>query len=146
MARSPLEEHAPDVTREIMGRLSPEAMRTLRAVSEMRNRPAEDVLREELRGYIADKLPLPDVEAIIHAMGERFYALGYACGTAKRFLRKLRANDPQSLLIPHPESRRQPTPSAAFFSLSIPRPAHVVARTHHHPVGRLGLEQVLDPL
>lgn len=71
MARSPLEEHAPDVTREIMGRLSPEAMRTLRAVSEMRNRPAEDVLREELRGYIADKLPLPDVEAIIHAMGER---------------------------------------------------------------------------
>ena len=40
MARSPLEEHAPDVTREIMGRLSPEAMRTLRAVSEMRNRPA----------------------------------------------------------------------------------------------------------
>lgn len=89
MARSPLEEHAPDVTREIMGRLSPEAMRTLRAVSEMRNRPAEDVLREELRGYIADKLPLPDVEAIIHAMGERFYALGYACGTAKRFLRKL---------------------------------------------------------
>ena len=82
MARSPLEEHAPDVTREIMGRLSPEAMRTLRAVSEMRNRPAEDVLREELRGYIA--------EAIIHAMGERFYALGYACGTAKRFLRKLR--------------------------------------------------------
>ena len=91
MARSPLEEHAPDVTREIMGRLSPEAMRTLRAVSEMRNRPAEDVLREELRGYIADKLPLPDVEAIIHAMGERFYALGYACGTAKRFLRMPRS-------------------------------------------------------
>lgn len=97
MARSPLAEHAPDVTREIMGRLSPEAMRTLRAVSEMRNRPAEDVLREELRGYIADKLPLPDVEAIIHAMGERFYALGYACGTAKRFLRKLRGECPAVL-------------------------------------------------
>ena len=91
MARSSLEEHAPDVTREIMGRLSPEAMRTLRAVSEMRNRPAEDVLREELRGYIAD------VEAIIHAMGERFYALGYACGTAKRFLRKLRGECPAVL-------------------------------------------------
>lgn len=59
MARSPLEEHAPDVTREIMGRLSPEAMRTLRAVSEMRNRPAEDVLREELRGYIADSFRCP---------------------------------------------------------------------------------------
>lgn len=103
MARSPLEEHAPDVTREIMGRLSPEAMRTLRAVSEMRNRPAEDVLREELRGYIADKLPLPDVEAIIHAMGERFYALGYACGTAKRFLRKLRGRMTRS-----PSMKRRP--------------------------------------
>ena len=90
MNRSPLEERAPDVTREIMGRLSPEAMRTLRAVSEMRNRPAEEVLREELEGYIADKLPLPDVEGIIHAMVELFYALGYACGTARRFLRKLR--------------------------------------------------------
>ena len=39
--RSPLEEHAPDLTREVMGRLSPEAMRALRAVAEMRNRPAE---------------------------------------------------------------------------------------------------------
>ena len=57
MSRHPLEEHAPDVTREIMGRLSPEAMRTLQAVSEMRHRPAEDVLREALAGYIADKLP-----------------------------------------------------------------------------------------
>lgn len=106
MARSPLEEHAPDVTREIMGRLSPEAMRTLRAVSEMRNRPAEDVLREELRGYIADKLPLPDVEAIIHAMGERFYALGYACGTAKRFLRKLGRMTRSPLMKRRPETLR----------------------------------------
>ena len=49
------------------------------------------MLREELRGYIADKLPpMPDIELIIHSMAERFYALGYACGTAKRFLRKLR--------------------------------------------------------
>ena len=89
MSRHPLEEHAPDVTREIMGRLSPEAMRTLQAVSEMRHRPAEDVLREALAGYIADKLPIPDVEAIIHEMSQRFYTLGYACGTAKRFLREL---------------------------------------------------------
>ena len=88
MPRHPLEEHAPDVTREIMGRLSPEAMCTLQAVSEMRNRPAEDVLREALAGYIADKLPIPDVEAIIHEMSQRFYTLGYAVGTAKRFLRE----------------------------------------------------------
>ena len=46
---------------EALGRifrgLSPEAMRTLRAVSEMRNRSPQDVLRDELEGYILEKLP-----------------------------------------------------------------------------------------
>lgn len=40
--------------------LSPEAMRTLRAVAEMRNRSPQDVLRDELEGYILDKLPIVD--------------------------------------------------------------------------------------
>ena len=54
---------------EALGRifrgLSPEAMRTLRAVSEMRNRSPQDVLRDELEGYILEKLPPVDVEGII---------------------------------------------------------------------------------
>ncbi len=87
-SRHPLKTHALGVVRDVMGRLSPEAMRTLRAVSEMRHRPPEEVLEEELRGYIADKLPLPDVEGLIHRLGEEAYALGYACGSVKRIIRQ----------------------------------------------------------
>ena len=70
---------------EALGRifrgLSPEAMRTLRAVSEMRNRSPQDVLRDELQGYILEKLPPVDVEGI------KFYQLGWMCGKAKNFIR-----------------------------------------------------------
>ena len=59
---------------EALGRifrgLSPEAMRTLRAVSEMRNRS-----------------PPVDVEGIIQSMGSKFYQLGWMCGKAKNFIR-----------------------------------------------------------
>ncbi len=80
-----------ELTDEALGRimrgLSPDAMRALRAVSEMRRRSPEDVLRDELRKYIADRLPLVDVEGIIRAMAGRFYEAGYFCGTVKRWLR-----------------------------------------------------------
>ena len=66
--------------------LSPEAMRTLRAVSQMRNRSPQDVLRDELEGYILEKLPPVDVEGIISAMGSKFYQLGWMCGKAKNFI------------------------------------------------------------
>ena len=76
---------------EALGRifrgLSPEAMRTLRAVSEMRNRSPQDVLRDELEGYILEKLPPVDVEGIIQSMGSKFYQLGWTCGKAKNFIR-----------------------------------------------------------
>ena len=67
--------------------LSPEAIRTLRAVGEMRHRSPQDVLRDELQGYILEKLPPVDIEGIIHEMGGRFYQLGYLCGSARRFIR-----------------------------------------------------------
>ena len=76
---------------EALGRifrgLSPEAMRTLRAVSEMRNRSPQDVLRDELEGYILEKLPPVDVEGIIQSMGSKFYQLGWMFGKAKNFIR-----------------------------------------------------------
>ena len=76
---------------EALGRifrgLSPEAMRTLRAVSEMRNRSPQDVLRDELQGYILEKLPPVDVEGIIQSMGSKFYQLGWMRGKAKNFIR-----------------------------------------------------------
>ena len=76
---------------EALGRifrgLSPEAMRTLRAVSEMRNRSPQDVLRDELEGYILEKLPPVDVEGLIQSMGSKFYQQGWMCGKAKNFIR-----------------------------------------------------------
>lgn len=76
---------------EALGRifrgLSPEAVRTLRAVSEMQRRSPQDVLRDELEGYILDKLPPVDVEAIIRAMGDKFYQLGWFCGKARSIIR-----------------------------------------------------------
>ena len=87
-ARAAIEERLrEEALSRIFHGLSPEAMRTLRAVSEMRNRPPEDVLRDELQGYILEKLPPVDVEAIISSMGDKFYQLGYACGAARRFIR-----------------------------------------------------------
>lgn len=77
----------PVAIRELMGRLSPEALHTLRALAEMKHRPPEAVLEEALRGYLADRLPLPDVEALIGRLHEEAYALGYACGSLRRFLR-----------------------------------------------------------
>ena len=87
--RSPLEEHAPDVTSQLMQGLSPEAMHALKAIAEMKDRSPEDVLRDEIREY-ARRLPIPDVESIIHTMAEQFYTLGYAAGTAKRLFRHWR--------------------------------------------------------
>lgn len=81
-----------EAIRQVMNRLSPEALRALHAVSEMRSRSPEDVLRDELKGYIADKLPPVDIEGIIHAMADRFYAFGYFCGSAKRWLREWNQN------------------------------------------------------
>lgn len=89
--RSPLEEHAPDVTSQLMRSLSPEAMHALRAIAEMKDRSPEDVLRDEIRAYAASRLPIPDVESIIRTMSEQFYTLGYAAGTAKRLFRHWRS-------------------------------------------------------
>ena len=76
---------------EALGRifrgLSPEAMRTLRAVSEMRNRSPQDVLRDELEGYILEKLPPVDVEGIIESMGSKFYLGSHALQALRRPLR-----------------------------------------------------------
>ena len=90
--RSELERRAREgltqqATRQMMSRLSPEAFRALRAIGKMRNQSPEEALRDEIRGYIEDKLPLPDPEWVIRSMHERFYQLGYAMGTVKRWLR-----------------------------------------------------------
>ncbi len=72
--------------RQMLSRLSPEAFRALRALGRMRNMSPEEALREEIRGYIEDKVPLPDAEFIIRSMRSRFYQLGYTIGTIKRWI------------------------------------------------------------
>lgn len=56
----------------------------------MRHRPPEEVLREELEGYVADQIPAVDVEGLIRLMGARLYEIGYLVGSVKRFIRKHR--------------------------------------------------------
>ena len=77
---------------ELDPRLKAELENRLRAVSEMRNRSPQDVLRDELEGYILEKLPPVDVEGIIQSMGSKFYQLGWMCGKAKNFIRAWNRN------------------------------------------------------
>lgn len=78
-----------DVAR-MMSRLSPDALRTLRMVADMRNRSPEDVLREEIENAVAEQLPPVPIEEIIRLMGARCYELGYLVGSAKRMFRNFR--------------------------------------------------------
>ncbi len=87
LERQAVETLTDQALRQMMGRLSPEAFRALRAVSRMRNQSPEDALRDEIRQYIEDKVPVPDVEYLIHSMRQRFYQLGYTIGSLRRWLR-----------------------------------------------------------
>ena len=72
--------------REAMGRLSPGAVHALRAAAKLRNSTPEEVLREELRDYVASQIPYVDVEGIIRNMAGVFYTAGYAVGTLKGWI------------------------------------------------------------
>ena len=77
-----LREAKDAAVREAMGRLSPGAVHALRAAAKLRNSTPEEVLREELRDYVASQIPYVDVEGIIRNMAGVFYTAG------RRFLRK----------------------------------------------------------
>lgn len=83
----PRREMTTAAARQMMHKLSPDAMRALRTVARMRNQPPEEVLRDELRDYIAAQLPIVDVEGIVRAMGSKFYSLGYTIGSIRGFLK-----------------------------------------------------------
>ena len=78
-----LREAKDAAVREAMGRLSPGAVHALRAAAKLRNSTPEEVLREELRDYVAAQIPYVDVEGIIRNMAGVFYTAGYAVGTLK---------------------------------------------------------------
>ena len=71
----------------VMQGLSPQARAALKVMSEMQNRPAEDVLRDEIRNYIAGRLPALDIEGAVRAIADRAYQAGYIVGSLRRFAR-----------------------------------------------------------
>ena len=86
LERQAMDRLTDQAVRQMMGRLSPEAFRALRAIGRMRNQSPEEALREEIRLYIEDRIPLPDAEYIISNMKFRFYQLGYTPGTIRRWI------------------------------------------------------------
>ena len=52
----------------VMQGLPPEARAALNVMSQMQQRPPEDVLRDEIKNYIEGRLPRIDIEGAIKAL------------------------------------------------------------------------------
>ena len=65
---------------KVMQGLPPQARTALNVMAEMQKRPPEDVLRDEIRNYIAGRLPAIDLEGAVKAIQERSYQAGYLVG------------------------------------------------------------------
>lgn len=72
---------------KVMRGLPPEARTALNVMAEMQQRPPEDVLRDEIRKYIAGRLPSIDVEGAIRSLRDRSYQAGYLVGSLRKFAR-----------------------------------------------------------
>lgn len=59
----------------VMQGLPPEARAALNVMSQMQQRPPEDVLRDEIKNYIEGRLPRIDIEGAIKALQSRSYQL-----------------------------------------------------------------------
>lgn len=57
----------------VMQGLPPEARAALNVMSQMQQRPPEDVLRDEIKNYIEGRLPRIDIEGAIKALQARSY-------------------------------------------------------------------------
>ena len=75
-----------DSVNQVMQGLPPQAKTALNIMAEMQNRPAEDVLRDEIKKYIEGRLPSIDVEGAIKALQARSYQAGYIVGSIKKFV------------------------------------------------------------
>lgn len=68
----------------IMAGLSPEARHALEVMSQMKNSTPEDVLREEIKRYIAGRIPSIDIEGALSLVKQRAYQAGYIFGCIKK--------------------------------------------------------------
>lgn len=71
---------------KVMQGLPPQARTALNVMAEMQKRPPEDVLRDEIRNYIAGRLPTIDLEGAVKAIQERSYQAGYLVGSLRKFV------------------------------------------------------------
>ena len=71
----------------VMQGLPPEARAALNVMSQMQQRPPEDVLRDEIKNYIEGRLPRIDIEGAIKALQSRSYQAGYIIGSLRKFAR-----------------------------------------------------------
>ena len=71
---------------KVMQGLPPQARTALNVMAEMQKRPPEDVLRDEIRNYIAGCLPAIDLEGAVKAIQERSYQAGYLVGSLRKFV------------------------------------------------------------
>ena len=71
---------------KVMQGLPPQARTALNVMAELQKRPPEDVLRDEIRNYIAGRLPAIDLEGAFKAIQERSYQAGYLVGSLRKFV------------------------------------------------------------
>lgn len=70
----------------VMQGLPPEARAALNVMSQMQQRPPEDVLRDEIKNYIEGRLPRIDIEGAIKAL-RLVRTAGYIIGSLRKFAR-----------------------------------------------------------
>lgn len=71
----------------VMQALPPQARFVINTMSQAQNRPVEDVLRDEIRTYIAGRLPAIDLEYAMQSVRSTAYDAGYMLGRLRRFAR-----------------------------------------------------------
>ena len=67
--------------------LPPQARFVINTMSEAQKRPVEDVLRDEIREYIAGRLPAIDLDGAMRTVRTTAYDAGYMLGRLRRFAR-----------------------------------------------------------
>ena len=83
----------PREVQRVMQALPPEARVALDTLAQMQNRPAEDVLRDQIQAYIAGKVPAVDIDGAMRAVKATAYQAGWMIGRLRRFARDWTAGD-----------------------------------------------------
>ena len=78
----------PSEVDRVMQALPPEARAALKCMSQMQERPVEDVLRDEIERYIAGKLPAIDIDFAMEQIKATAHQAGYLIGRLRRFARE----------------------------------------------------------